>query len=386
MKDQEKISIQIESINSYFSDYANRQVNYAYTLRNWLIGMYLFEFEQKGLERAEYGESLYRNIAKSLKDREVKGMSFTSLHTFKKFFQTYPTIVQLLPEQLLSTRNNSFEIVQSLTEQFIKDNNKTIQSMIGESISDAKSISVENPSLFLSKISFTHIVEFLKFENPIQRSFYEIQTIKNNWTVRQLQREINSMLYERIGLGADKELIFDKLKNDTLSNFSEIIKSPYILEFLNIPELSQYSENDLEQSIINHLQNFLIELGRGFCFEARQKRISFNNKHYRIDLVFYHRILKCHVLIDLKIGEFDHSDAGQMNVYLNYFKENEMVGSDNPPIGIILCSHKDNALVHYATGGLSQEIFVSKYKLQLPSEEELKNLIENDVKSFNKRD
>lgn len=386
MKDQEKISIQIESINSYFSDYANRQVNYAYTLRNWLIGMYLFEFEQKGLERAEYGESLYRNIAKSLKDREVKGMSFTSLHTFKKFFQTYPAIVQLLPEQLLSTRNNSFEIVQSLTEQFIKDNNKTIQSMIGESISDAKSISVENPSLFLSKISFTHIVEFLKFENPIQRSFYEIQTIKNNWTVRQLQREINSMLYERIGLGADKELIFDKLKNDTLSNFSEIIKSPYILEFLNIPELSQYSENDLEQSIINHLQNFLIELGRGFCFEARQKRISFNNKHYRIDLVFYHRILKCHVLIDLKIGEFDHSDAGQMNVYLNYFKENEMVGSDNPPIGIILCSHKDNALVHYATGGLSQEIFVSKYKLQLPSEEELKNLIENDVKSFNKRD
>ena len=318
MKDQEKISIQIESINSYFSDYANRQVNYAYTLRNWLIGMYLFEFEQKGLERAEYGESLYRNIAKSLKDREVKGMSFTSLHTFKKFFQTYPAIVQLLPEQLLSTRNNSFEIVQSLTEQFIKDNNKTIQSMIGESISDAKSISVENPSLFLSKISFTHIVEFLKFENPIQRSFYEIQTIKNNWTVRQLQREINSMLYERIGLGADKELIFDKLKNDTLSNFSEIIKSPYILEFLDIPELSQYSENDLEQSIINHLQNFLIELGRGFCFEARQKRISFNNKHYRIDLVFYHRILKCHVLIDLKIGEFDHSDAGQMNVYLNY--------------------------------------------------------------------
>ena len=386
MKDLENISIQIESINSYFSDYANRQVNYAYTLRNWLIGMYLFEFEQKGLERAEYGESLYRNIAKSLKEKKVKGMSFTSLHTFKKFFQVYPTIVQLLPEQLLSSNNHSFGIVQSLTEQFTKDNNTNIQSIIGQSITDTKSISVENPSLFLSKISFTHIVEFLKFENPIQRSFYEIQTIKNNWTVRQLQREINSMLYERIGLGTDKELIFDKLKNDTLSNFSEIIKSPYILEFLNIPELSQYSENDLEQSIINHLQNFLIELGRGFCFEARQKRISFNNKHYRIDLVFYHRILKCHVLIDLKIGEFDHSDAGQMNVYLNYFKENEMVGNDNPPIGIILCSHKDNALVHYATGGLSQEIFVSKYKLQLPSEEELKNLIENDVKSFNKRD
>jgi hypothetical protein len=138
----------------------------------------------------------------------------------------------------------------------------------------------------------------------------------------------------------------------------------------------------LEQAIINHLQNFLIELGRGFCFEARQKRISFNNRHYRIDLVFYHRILKSHILIDLKIGEFDHADAGQMNVYLNYFKENEMAENDNPPIGIILCSHKDNALVHYATGGLPNELFVSKYKLQLPGENELKALIENEVSQF----
>ncbi len=236
--------------------------------------------------------------------------------------------------------------------------------------------------MFLSKVSFSHILEFIKIEEPLQRSFYEIQTIKNCWTVRQLQREINSLLYERIGLSSNKELLFDKLKNDNFNCFSEIIKSPYILEFLNIPEKSEFSENDLEQEIINHLQQFLIELGRGFCFEVRQKRISFNNKHYRIDLVFYHRILKCHILIDLKIGEFDHSDAGQMNVYLNYFKENEMSENDNPPIGIILCSQKDTALVHYATGGLSQEVFVSKYKLQLPTEGELKAIIEKDVNYF----
>ena len=361
-------------------------MNYAYTLRNWLIGMYLFEIEQKGKDRAEYGDKLYRNIAKRLKERNVKGMSFTSLHTFKKLFQTYPSIVQLLPEQLFSIENQLIEIVQSVTEQFKINNIEMNQAKIRHFENNVKSIAVENPSLFLSKISFTHIVEFLKFENPIQRSFYEIQTIKNNWTVKQLQREIDTMLYERIGLSSDKELMLDKLKNDTISNFSEIIKSPYILEFLNIPERSEFSENDLEEGIINHLQKFLIELGRGFCFEARQKRISFNNKHYRIDLVFYHRILKCHILIDLKIGDFDHSDAGQMNVYLNYFKENEMAENDNPPIGIILCSQKDNALVHYATGGLSQEIFVSKYKLQLPTEEELKKLIENDVKSFENRD
>ena len=372
----QNISVQIESINSYFSDYANRQVNYAYTLRNWLIGMYLFEFEQKGQDRAEYGNNLYRNIAKNLKEKKVKGMSLTMLNTCRQFYLIYPQIIQTVSEQSYLIENHDFEIIQSATEQF---NNSKINQKI-------KSISLENTSLFLSKISYSHILEFIKIDDPIQRSFYEIQTIKNNWTVRQLQREINSMLYERIGLSSDKELMFEKLKTDTLSNFSEIAKSPYILEFLNIPEQSQFSENDLEQSIINHLQNFLVELGRGFCFEARQKRISFNNKHYRIDLVFYHRILKCHVLIDLKIGDFDHSDAGQMNVYLNYFKENEMVENDNPPIGIILCSQKDNALVHYALGGLSQEIFVSKYKLQLPTEQELKNIIEIDVKSFEKKD
>ena len=388
MKNLENISIQIESIHTYFFDYANKQVNYAYTLRNWLIGMYLFEYEQKGQDRAEYGENLYKNIAKNLKEKNVKGMSFIMLHNFKNFFLAYPSIIQSLTEQLQKSNYQEFKIVQSLIEQFNLKENKTIQSLIGKSEikKSIKSIANENPNLFVTKISFTHILEFIKIEEPLQRSFYEIQSIKNNWTVRQLQREINAMLYERIGLSTDKELLFEKLKNDSITSFSEIVKSPYLLEFLRIPEKTEYSENDLEQAIINHLQNFLIELGRGFCFEARQKRISFNNKHYRIDLVFYHRILKCHILIDLKIGDFDHADAGQMNLYLNYFKENEMLENDNPPVGIILCSQKDNALVHYATGGLSQEIFVSKYKLQLPSEEELKNLIENDLKSFENRD
>ncbi len=372
MENLENISFQIENIHSYFSDYANKQVNYAYTLRNWLIGMYLFEFEQKGKNRAEYGAKLYKNLALKLKERKIKGMSFTLLNTCKQFYIVYPQIIQTMSEQFLSIENEIFVIVQSASEQFKLIDNTT----------KVKTISIENTKMFLSRISFSHILEFIKIDDPLQRSFYEIQTIKNCWTVRQLQREINLMLYERIGLSSNKELIFDKIKNDNFNSFSEIIKSPYILEFLNIPEKAQYSENDLEQEIINNLKQFLIELGRGFCFEARQKRISFNNKHYRIDLVFYHRILKCHILIDLKIGEFDHSDAGQMNVYLNYFTENEMSENDNPPIGIILCSQKDNALVHYATGGLSQEIFVSKYKIQLPTEQELRNLIEQEVKSF----
>jgi len=388
MEDIENISIQIENIHSYFSDYANRQVNYAYTLRNWLIGMYLFQIEQKGKERAEYGEKIYKNLAKKLKEKNIKGMSFMMLHSFKNFFLTYPSIVQLVTEQFQNFENEKLVIIQSMIGEFNLEKKAIRHSVIEQTRSkeEVKSIAVENPGLFISKISFTHILEFIKIENALQRSFYEIQTVKNNWTVRQLQREVNSLLYERIGLSTNKELLLNKLKNDHFSTFSDIVKNPYILEFLNIPEISSYSENDLEQSIINHLQQFLIELGRGFCFEARQKRISFNNKHYRIDLVFYHRILKCHILIDLKIGEFDHSDAGQMNLYLNYFKENERTENDNPPIGIILCSQRDAALVHYATGGLSQEVFVSKYKLQLPTEDELKELIKSDVESFQNSD
>lgn len=373
MENFETLVSYIQETHIYFHNYAARQVNNAFTLRNWLVGRYLFEYEQNGLDRASYGERLYRNLAGRLKENRVKGMSFTFLHTCKQFYITYPQIVQTLTEQLPALENPLFKIVQMPSEQF----------KIAQNKNEGTGISVQNPTLFLSKVSFSHIVEFVKIDDPLKRSFFEMQTIKNNWTVKHLQREVNSLLYERVGLSTDKETLLQKLTNDSLQQFTDIIKSPYILEFLGIEEKTEFTETDLEQAIINHLQRFLIELGRGFCFEARQKRISFNNRHYRIDLVFYHRILKCHILIDLKLGEFDHADAGQMNVYLNYFKENEMTENDNAPIGIILCSHRDNALVHYATGGLPHEVFVSKYKLQLPNENELKQLIQNEVNLYN---
>ena len=183
---------------------------------------------------------------------------------------------------------------------------------------------------------------------------------------------------KRTGLSADKESVLEKLqlKNDLKPE--DVFRNTYLLEFLGLEEKPSYTESDLEESIITHLQNFLLEMGRGFCFEARQKRITFGNTHYRIDLVFYHRILKCHVLLDLKIGEFDHSDAGQMNVYLNYYKENESHNGDSTPIGIILCSGKNEALVKYATMGLPQQVFVSKYLINLPSEKELQKIIEDE--------
>ena len=212
----------------------------------------------------------------------------------------------------------------------------------------------------------------------LKRTFYETETIKNNWSVRELQRAMNSMLFERTGLSTNKQAVLEKHKSGSGLKPEDIFRSPYLLDFLGLEEKTTYAETDMEQAIINHLQNFLLEMGRGFCFEARQKRITFDNTHYRIDLVFYHRILKCHILLDLKIGEFTHADAGQMNVYLNYYKENEIHKGDNLPVGIILCAGKNETLVKYATMGLAQKIFVSKYLINLPSETELEKIVEEE--------
>jgi predicted nuclease of restriction endonuclease-like (RecB) superfamily len=232
--------------------------------------------------------------------------------------------------------------------------------------------------MLLSRLTFTHFIELIRVEDPLQRLFYEVEAIKNNWSVRELKRAINTDLAVRTTLSINKEAIIGKIKNAKPATNAEIIRNPFVLEFLGLEEKPEYSESDLEQSILTHLQQFLTELGTGFCFEARQKRITFNNRHYRIDLVFYHRILKCHVLIDLKVGEFDHSDAGQMTVYLNYFKKNEMSEGDNPPIGIILCADKDEALVEYATAGMDNQFFVSKYLVKLPDKKLLENFIRNE--------
>jgi predicted nuclease of restriction endonuclease-like (RecB) superfamily len=190
------------------------------------------------------------------------------------------------------------------------------------------------------------------------------------------------MLYERTGLSFDKEKVIENQKKQLPILPEDFFKNPYILEFLELKQETSYSESDLEQAIINHLQTFLIELGKGFCFEARQKRITFDNTHYFIDLVFYHRILKCNILIDLKLGEFTHADSGQMNVYLNYYNENERQENDNPPIGLILCAGKNENLVKYATANLSQHVFVSKYLINLPNENDLKKIIEEEQKKF----
>ncbi|MCU7549867.1 PDDEXK nuclease domain-containing protein [Chitinophagaceae bacterium LB-8] len=352
----ERLAGLITETNQYFLHQVQKQVNTALTLRNWLIGYHIFQYEQQGEDRAQYGEQLFKKLAQQLKDAKIKGLSFTNLYLCRQFYLAYPQILQSAAEYLQPSQNQLNIILQSPTEK-------------------SAGLPQTPGKLLLEKLSFTHFVELVKCEEPLKRLFYETQALKNQWSVRELQRTMNSMLYERTGLSSDKKAIVKSYKVGSESQIDDVLRSPYVLEFLGLEEKPSYSEGDLEQAIINHLQIFLLEMGRGFCFEARQKRITFDNTHYRIDLVFYHRVLKCHVLIDLKLGEFSHADAGQMNVYLNYYKENEMEKGDNPPVGIILCAGKNEALVKYATTGLPQKVFVSKYLINLPSEKELEKII-----------
>jgi predicted nuclease of restriction endonuclease-like (RecB) superfamily len=283
-------------------------------------------------------------------------LSYSNLQLNKQFYIAYPELIKEAKSRYQAIDYQISGIVQTVS---------------GE---------LENGSAgrLINKLSFSHFVELIKVEASLKRVFYETEAMVNNWSVRELQRAMDSMLFERTGLSKDKEVVLEKHRKGTGLTPEDIFRSPYMLDFLGLEEKPAYVETDLEGAIIAHLQSFLLEMGRGFCFEARQKRITFDNTHYRIDLVFYHRLLRCHVLIDLKMGKFTPADAGQMHMYLNYFAENEAGEGDNPPIGIILCADKSETLVKYATAGLPQPIFVSKYMTNLPSERELQGIIEEE--------
>ncbi|MBN8680499.1 MAG: DUF1016 family protein [Chitinophagales bacterium] len=354
----------IQATHDFAQKFAVQQVNSALTIRNAIIGFYIVEYEQHGEDRAEYGARLFKILTEKLKG--TKGLSERNLYLCKEFYLAYPSILQTVSAKFQDIDNQPDNQLQSLFRkiEISKNNAESEQSF--------------PPEILLSHLSFSHFVELLRADTPLKRMFYEVQAIKNNWGVRELERAMNTMLFERTGLSTNKEAVLEKMKGSVPLSPTDVIKNPVLLEFLGLEEKPAYTETDLEQAIINHLQQFLIEMGRGFCFEARQKRITFGNTHYRIDLVFYHRVLKCHVLLDLKIGKFDHADAGQMNVYLNYYRKNEITELDNPPIGIILCADKEDSLVEYATIDMPHEVFVSKYLVALPSVETLKKLIDED--------
>ena len=301
------------------------KVNSVMTETYWTIGKYIVEFEQDGNVKAEYGSRLLTKLSHQLTLRLGKGYSRPNLNNMRKFYLCYPNC---------------------------------------QTVSD--------------KLTWSHICELIKIDDELERSFYEKECYKEKWDVRTLRRQMDSALFLRLATSRDKEGILALAREGiTYDKPEDVIKDTYTLEFLGLPEKERYSEEDLEQKIIDNLQKFLLELGKGFTFVGRQYPLTVNNIHYHVDLVFYHRILKCFVLIDLKKNSVQHIDIGQMNMYMGYFAKEENMADDNPPIGIILSHNKVELLVEYATYGMDSNLFVSKYELYLPNRNELQKLVNN---------
>lgn len=318
-------------------------VNHTMVLTYLEVGKMIVEEQQNGKDRAEYGKELVKGLSTALTKEFGRGFSQRNLEQMRKFYLTYSKA------QTLSAESKSSNKTQTLSADF--------------------------------KLSWSHYLTLIRIEDEAERSFYEIESAKNNWSVRELQRHYDSALYTRLSLSRDKNKLKElSEKGLVLQEPKDAIKDPYILEFIGLPEKSAYSESQLEQELIDKLEHFLLELGNGFTFVTRQKRISFDDKHFRVDLVFYNRVLKCFVLIDLKIGELKHQDIGQMQMYVNYYDREIKLEDENKTIGIVLCQNKSESVVEYTLPEDNRQIFASKYKTVLPSKKELKSLIMVDLK------
>jgi predicted nuclease of restriction endonuclease-like (RecB) superfamily len=306
-------------------------VNSTMTMTYFLIGKKIVEEEQNGESRAEYGKELIKNLAVQLTEEFGKGFSETNLKQMKSFYETY-------------------KISQTLSDQF--------------------------------KLSWSHYITLMRVKNIDERNFYEIESLNNNWSLRELKRQMDTSLYERLVLSRDKEEVKAlSIKGQVIEKPKDIIKDPYILEFLGLEELSNYSENTLETAIISHIEKFIMELGKGFLFQGRQVRFTFDEEHFFVDLVFYNRILKCFVIIDLKIGKLKHQDIGQMQMYVNYYDRFVKLPDENKTIGIIICKDKNDTLVEITLPENNEQIFASRYMTILPSKEELVKIVEEEEKN-----
>jgi predicted nuclease of restriction endonuclease-like (RecB) superfamily len=374
MKDFNKLVSTIQQLHKQLQQSAVNAVNQMLTIRNWLIGFYIVEFEQNGKDHAEYGKSLLKSIAKGLSD--IKGMDERSLRRFRQFYLFYPQLADTIRGSMTPVLEQ-IEIWGSMPPTLLTNEKVELLSPELES-----GLFVPGEKI-LSKLSYTHIEQLLGIEEPLKRIFYEVECMKGSWSVRELKRQVNSLYFERSGLSENPKKLVKLVQQKTKPQASaDIVKNVYAFEFLDLPIKEIVEESDLEKALLNNLQQFIVELGNGFCFEARQKRILIGEKHYFIDLVFYHRILKCHVLFDLKIGEFEHGDIGQLNTYLNYYKEEISEKGDNQPVGILLVAEKDQALVKYATAGMDENLFVQKYLLKLPEAKILQQQIEKELKEM----
>jgi predicted nuclease of restriction endonuclease-like (RecB) superfamily len=346
---------------------AGRVVNFYLTLRNWLIGYYISEYELNGSDRAAYGESLLKKMATDLNKKKVSTCGKRQLYQYLRFYQTYPLIMRSLPAQL-----------KLLIPAKLPIKTKKVRSVTALSDTVLRKM--------LQTLSYTHIEQFVSIEDQTKRDFYTIECINGNWSVRELKRQIASLYYERSDLSQNKKKLSGLVRqNAETTEPGLVIRDPYVFEFLGLKPEEVMSESHLEDQLLDKLRKFLLELGHGFCFEARQKRILIGNTFNFIDLVFYNRLLKCHVLVELKLEAFNHENIGQLNTYLSWFKKNMKQKGDNPPVGILLCTEKDHVLVEYALAGLDNRLFVSKYMLELPKKKEMQRFLDQQIKQIKGR-
>ena len=336
---------------------AVKAINRMQTMRNWLIGYYIVEFEQHGKDRAEYGTQLLKKLEERV-DR--KGLTTTLFKWARKFYRLYPQMMENLPIPICATEMHQLQPIENKEDTISA-------SMMHQFVTPGKTI--------ISHLSFTHLREIMTLDDPLARYFYEQECIKCTWSVRELRRQISTNLFVRADISTNPEKLLSLPSVQGHDSTELQIRQPFTFEFLGLKAQEVVDEHDLEDALISHLQEFILELGKGFCLEARQKRIIIDDEYYYPDLVFYNRILHCGVIIELKNEEFSYENFGQLNAYVSHYRENEMPPGDNPPIGILLCTRKGKKMVEYALAGMDNNLFVSTYMLQLPDKKTLEEFL-----------
>ena len=381
----EDLAQYLVKMNEAFQQSAASAVNKHVTCRNWLNGYYIVHYEQNGSDRATYGDNLIRKLAEKL---HMKGYSYRDLQLYKQFYLAYKNLMSEIARYVYSYP----EIVQSLIAQYGNkplqlvsepqeyQGAKIVQSVIAQSGNE--SIAVPPVKLF-NRLSFTHFVQLLPIENPLERAFYEIECMKGVWSTRELKRQIESNYFKRSGLSRDKDALRELANQGAVQqNLTETVKSPFVFEFLGLDAKDVVKESELESALMDHLQEFMLELGNGFCFEARQKRILVDEEYYYMDMVFYNRAARFGVILELKSHKLDYKDVAQLNMYLSYYRKNMMQEDDNPPVGILLCTAAGKEMVEYATSGIDENLFISKYLLKLPSKDEMERWLYKELKEL----
>ena len=377
-----------------------RTVNTTQVIANWLIGREIVEDQQQGKKRAGYGEGLLADLAERISQEFGKGWSVRQLEYCRSFYLSYPLLIGAVNSNAVRSKSES-----TLASMGVHIANAARAEFPGSRLSDANSETVRRklvasaaalpiqhavrdeswrPGQLNPNLSWTHYRTLLRVERPQARAFYEIEAIENNWSARELERQINSLLFDRLAKSRDKKgLMKLATRGQEINRPVDVFKDPFVIEFLGLPESPRLVESKLEQALLDNLQHFLLELGKGFAFVSRQERITLDGDHFYIDLVFYHTILKCYVLIDLKVGKLMHADLGQIQFYVNYFDRERRIEGDNPTLGLILCPDKNDAVVKYTLGEqLKRNIFTSRYQLYLPTEEELQTEIRRELRQL----